>query len=68
MADIGEKPLDDASSNYSKLVCYNNLDSQSEQPRIDGLATEIGDVVLKKALTQQPQCSERTETSFKIVH
>ena len=44
-----EKPLDDASSNYYKLVCYNSLDSQSEQHTIDGLATEIGDVVLEKS-------------------
>ena len=38
-----------ASRHYYKQVCYNSLDSQSEQPPIDGLATEIGDVVLEKS-------------------
>ena len=49
MDENGEKPLDDASSNYYKLVFYNRLDSQSEQHTMDGLATEIGDVVLEKS-------------------
>ena len=45
----GEKPLDDASSNYYKLVSYNSLDLQSEQHTINSLATEIGDMVVEKS-------------------
>ena len=45
----GEKPVDDASSNYYKLVSYNSLDLQSEQHTINSLATEIGDMVVEKS-------------------